>query len=245
MSHDADITALEQAAMNSDDEREGEEHSNLDDPISGAEVEGDSAEGNGLDGLLATKDVVTPTPFVLDTKAADDARARDLQARRLAIQTSIDRTLRRQKQFDQEELELQKLQTKLNDLNRGAGSATARDAALDVTPDDGGHSKLRFKRKIDSDFQDHRSRDNEHRQLPLLSTDDKANPTVRGIQQLRRNSIQTIRDISDVLRHIIKNVSELERLVRNIANLGHVTQREFFGKVFLKREEEGSDGERD
>jgi hypothetical protein len=47
-----------------------------------------------------------------------------------------------------------------------------------------------------------------------------ANPTVRGIQQLRKNSIQTIRDISDVLRHIIKNVSE--RLVRNIANLGQV-----------------------
>jgi hypothetical protein len=37
---------------------------------------------------------------------------------------------------------------------------------------------------------------------------EEANPTVRGIQQLRKNSIQTIRDISDVLRHIIKNVSE-------------------------------------
>ena len=72
-----------------------------------------------------------------------------------------------------------------------------------------------------------------------------ANPTGRGIQQLRKNSIQTIRDISDVLRHIIKNVSE--RLIRNIANLGHVTQREFFGKVFFSelREKEGSDGERD
>ncbi len=61
-----------------------------------------------------------------------------------------------------------------------------------------------------------------------------ANPTVRGIQQLSKNSIQTIRDISDVLRHIIKNVSE--RLVRNIANLRHVTQREFFGKVFFVEE---------
>jgi hypothetical protein len=41
-----------------------------------------------------------------------------------------------------------------------------------------------------------------------------ANPTVRGIQQLRKNSIQTIRDSADVLRHIIKNVSS--RLVGTI-----------------------------
>jgi hypothetical protein len=121
---------------------------------------------------VAAKDVVAPTPFVLDTKASDDARARNLQTRRLAIQSSIDRALR-QKQFAQEELELQKLQTKLNDLNRDVGSATARDEALDVTPDDGGQSKLRFKRKIDSDLQDHRIRDNERRQFPLLVTDDK------------------------------------------------------------------------
>ena len=42
----------------------------------------------------------------------------------------------------------------------------------------------------------------------------QANPTVRGIQQLRKNSIQTIRDSADVLRHIIKNVSS--RLVGTI-----------------------------
>jgi hypothetical protein len=59
----------------------------------------------------------------------------------------------------------------------------------------------------------------------------EANPTVMVIQLLGKKSIQTHRDISDVLRHIIKNVSE--RLVRNIAILGHVTQREFFGKVFF------------
>ena len=42
----------------------------------------------------------------------------------------------------------------------------------------------------------------------------EANPTVRGIQQLGKNSIQTHRDKSDVLRHIIKNVSK--RLIRII-----------------------------
>jgi hypothetical protein len=36
------------------------------------------------------------------------------------------------------------------------------------------------------------------------------------IQQLRKNSIQTIRDISDVLQHIVKNVSE--KPVRNIVS---------------------------
>ena len=35
----------------------------------------------------------------------------------------------------------------------------------------------------------------------------QTNPTVRDIKQLWKNSIQTIRDSSDVLRHIIKNVS--------------------------------------
>ncbi len=53
-----------------------------------------------------------------------------------------------------------------------------------------------------------------------------ANPTVRGIQQLRKNSIQTHSDIADVLRHIIKNVSE--RLSRNIQSRSPVTQWEFF-----------------
>jgi hypothetical protein len=42
----------------------------------------------------------------------------------------------------------------------------------------------------------------------------KANPTVMVIQHLGEKSIQTNRDSSDVLRHIIKNVSE--RLVRTI-----------------------------
>jgi hypothetical protein len=53
-----------------------------------------------------------------------------------------------------------------------------------------------------------------------------ANPTVRGIQQLRKNSIQTIRDIADVLRHIIKNISE--RLFGNIQSPAPVTQWECF-----------------
>jgi hypothetical protein len=52
---------------------------------------------------------------------------------------------------------------------------------------------------------------------------------VRVIRYLGKNYIETHRDISDVLRHIIKNVSE--RLVRNIAILGHVTQREFFEEL--------------
>ncbi len=53
-----------------------------------------------------------------------------------------------------------------------------------------------------------------------------ANPTVRGIQQLRKNSIQTTRDIADVLRHIIKNISE--RLFGNIQSPAPVTQWECF-----------------
>ena len=54
----------------------------------------------------------------------------------------------------------------------------------------------------------------------------KANPTVRGIQQLRKNSIQTIRDNADVLRHIIKNVSS--RLVGIIHSPALVTKWELF-----------------
>ena len=42
----------------------------------------------------------------------------------------------------------------------------------------------------------------------------QANPTVMVIQLLGKKSIQTNRDIPDVLRHIIKNVSK--RLFRNI-----------------------------
>ncbi len=38
----------------------------------------------------------------------------------------------------------------------------------------------------------------------------QANPTVMVIQQLGENSIQTIGDSSDVLRHIIKHVSKEE-----------------------------------
>jgi hypothetical protein len=53
---------------------------------------------------------------------------------------------------------------------------------------------------------------------------DLANPMV--IQHLGEKSIQTHRDIADVLRHIIKNVSE--RLFRNIQSGDPVTQWDFF-----------------
>jgi hypothetical protein len=56
----------------------------------------------------------------------------------------------------------------------------------------------------------------------------QVNPTVRGIQQLRENSVQTNRDKLDVLRHIIKNVSE--RLVQLIESPAPVTKRFFFLK---------------
>jgi hypothetical protein len=46
------------------------------------------------------------------------------------------------------------------------------------------------------------------------------------IQHLGKKSIQTHRDIADVLRHIIKNVSE--RLFRNIQSRDPVTQWDFF-----------------
>ena len=74
---------------------------------------------------------------------------------------------------------------------------------------------------------------------------DSANPTVRGIQQLGKKSIQTNRDKSDVLRHIIKNVSK--RLVRLIESRAPVTQWDFFfsKKGFcregVEEEMEGSD----
>jgi hypothetical protein len=42
----------------------------------------------------------------------------------------------------------------------------------------------------------------------------RTNPTVMVIHHLGGNSIQTIRDIVDVLRHIIKNISS--RLFYNI-----------------------------
>ena len=48
-----------------------------------------------------------------------------------------------------------------------------------------------------------------------------ANPTVMVIQHLGKNSIQTNRDKLDVLRHIIKNVSE--RLVQLIESPAPVT----------------------
>jgi hypothetical protein len=50
----------------------------------------------------------------------------------------------------------------------------------------------------------------------------QANHTVMVIQHLGKKSIQTHRDIADVLRHIIKNVSE--RLFRNIQSQAPVTQ---------------------
>jgi hypothetical protein len=64
-----------------------------------------------------------------------------------------------------------------------------------------------------------------------------ANPTVRGIQQLRKNSIQTIRDSADVLRHIIQNVSS--RLVGTIQSPAAVTKWENF---FFRDFEEKRDG---
>jgi hypothetical protein len=57
-----------------------------------------------------------------------------------------------------------------------------------------------------------------------------ANPTVMVIQHLGKKSIQTHRDIADVLRHIIKNVSE--RLFRNIQSETLSRNGNFF--VFLK-----------
>jgi hypothetical protein len=53
-----------------------------------------------------------------------------------------------------------------------------------------------------------------------------ANPTVMVIQNLGEKSIQTNRDKSDVLRHIIKNVSK--RLFRLIESRTVVTQPDFF-----------------
>ena len=50
----------------------------------------------------------------------------------------------------------------------------------------------------------------------------QANPTVMVIQHLGENSIQTNRDKLDVLRHIIKNVSE--NLVQLIESSTPVTK---------------------
>jgi hypothetical protein len=59
-----------------------------------------------------------------------------------------------------------------------------------------------------------------------LVSSNRTNPTVRGIQQLRKNSIQTIRDSVDVLRHIIQNVSS--RLVGTSQSPAVVTKWENF-----------------
>jgi hypothetical protein len=167
MSHDTDITSLEQTVMNSDDERE--EYSNLDDhPISDTEGEGTTTEGNGLDNLPTTvTDTVISKPFVLDTSDADDARYREQQVRLLVVQTGIERALHQQK-FDQEEIDLKRLGTILNDLNRDTGSGPDRRVPPTVTPDNGEPTKLRFKRRSELDAQDHNIRDSDCRHLPTL-----------------------------------------------------------------------------
>ena len=72
-----------------------------------------------------------------------------------------------------------------------------------------------------------------------------ANPTVTVIQHLGKKAIQTHRDSSDVLRHIIKNVSK--RLVRTIESREPVTffQKPLFvfSKKAFQREMEESDGD--
>jgi hypothetical protein len=168
MTHDPDIAALERASMNSDDEREAQ--GSLDDrPLSDAGGEGDSAEGNGLGDLPTTVTVaVTSKPFVLDTSTTDDARDRDLTARRQILEASIERALRQQK-FAQEELNLKKLGEILNGLNRGAGSAANERAPPSVAPHNGAPAKLSFKRRAEVDAQDHTSRDSDRRQLAPLA----------------------------------------------------------------------------
>jgi hypothetical protein len=61
-----------------------------------------------------------------------------------------------------------------------------------------------------------------------------ANPTVMVIHHLGEKSIQTNRDSSDVLRHIIKNVSE--RLVRTIESRASLTF--FFENLFSRERKE-------
>jgi hypothetical protein len=68
-----------------------------------------------------------------------------------------------------------------------------------------------------------------------------ANPTVRSIQQLRKNSIQTHSDIADVLRHIIKNVSEI--LSRNIQSRTLSRNGNFFCFFFKLIFEKASEGQ--
>jgi hypothetical protein len=58
------------------------------------------------------------------------------------------------------------------------------------------------------------------------SWESTTNPTVMVIHHLGKKSVQTHRDIVDVLRHVIQNVSE--RLFCNIQSPDSVTQWEFF-----------------
>jgi hypothetical protein len=67
--------------------------------------------------------------------------------------------------------------------------------------------------------------------LYLASSRPGTNPTVMVIQHSGKKSIQTNRDSSEILRHIIKNVSK--RLVRTIESRTPVTF--FFGTSFLEK----------